>query len=170
MVEQSPMPGGREGGLLTRMGSRLSRFFRSDSATAQITALGALGCAAQLSGKSGALFSVFPASEGEAEETGQPTQGFCQHLTAALDTSLRHPEGPRVVGLLGAGGSGKSTLFNELVGSRASRVVRLGFMAPDAVKAILQSQQSQALTANDLSHRIKLPNLWNEQTSVLAPE
>ena len=51
-----------------------------------------------------------------------------------------------------------------------SRVVRLGFMAPDAVKAILQGRQSQALTANDLSHRLKLSNLWSEQISVLAPE
>ena len=50
-----------------------------------------------------------------------------------------------------------------------SRVVRLGFMAPNAVKAILQGWQAETLTANDLSHRVKLPKAWNEQMAIIAP-
>ncbi len=41
-----------------------------------------------------------------------------------------------------------------------SRVVRLGFLAPDVVKAILRDCHPPELTAKRLSLHTKLPNAW----------
>ncbi|MGB0768816.1 MAG: GTPase, partial [Phycisphaeraceae bacterium] len=43
------------------------------------------------------------------------TRAFGVHLAHALHLRLRRPETPVVLGLLGAGGAGKSTLFNALL-------------------------------------------------------
>lgn len=49
-----------------------------------------------------------------------------------------------------------------------SRVVRLGFLAPDVVKAVLQDRHPLELTAQKLSLHTKLPNAWRDQISALG--
>ncbi len=77
-------------------------------------------CAFHLAARSELLFSVFPSGRDGWLPGGEPLQGFAVHATRALDSRLRRPASPRLVGLVGAGGSGKSTLFNQLVGRPAS--------------------------------------------------
>ena len=48
------------------------------------------------------------------------------------------------------------------------RVVRLGFLAPDIVTAILQGRHPPELTANWLSLHTKLPNAWEDQITTLG--
>ena len=48
------------------------------------------------------------------------------------------------------------------------RIVRLGFLAPEVVRAILRGRQPQDLTAKRLTRRIKLPNAWTEQMALLG--
>ncbi|MHA1560317.1 MAG: recombinase family protein [Alphaproteobacteria bacterium] len=49
-----------------------------------------------------------------------------------------------------------------------SRMVRLGFLAPDIVKAALRDRHPPELTAKRLSLHIKLPNAWDKQESALG--
>ncbi len=51
-----------------------------------------------------------------------------------------------------------------------SRTVRLGFLAPDAIKAILQGKQCETLTARELAQRTKLPNAWDDQMAIIRPQ
>jgi hypothetical protein len=53
-------------------------------------------------------------------------------------------------------------------GTYFSRVVRLGFLAPDVVKAVLQDRHPLELTAQKLSLHTKLPNAWRDQISALG--
>ena len=48
------------------------------------------------------------------------------------------------------------------------RIVRLGFLAPDVVQAILRDRHPPELTAKRLSLRIKLPNAWADQIAALG--
>jgi len=48
------------------------------------------------------------------------------------------------------------------------RIVRLGFLAPDVVKAILRDRHPLELTAKHLSLHTKLPNAWEDQVSALG--
>jgi len=48
------------------------------------------------------------------------------------------------------------------------RMIRLGFLAPDVVKAVLTNRHPPQLTAKRLSLRTKLPNLWKDQLSLLG--
>ena len=48
------------------------------------------------------------------------------------------------------------------------RTVRLGFLAPDIVKAVLRDRHPPELTAKQLSLRTKLPSVWQDQISVLG--
>ncbi len=48
------------------------------------------------------------------------------------------------------------------------RIVRLGFLAPDVVKAILRDRHPPELTAQQLSRHTKLPNGWEEQVSAFG--
>lgn len=72
--------------------------------------------------RSSVLFSVFPDQEESAEDAGDPTRAFCQHLVQVLHRRLGDPTWAPLVGLLGAGGAGKSTLFNDLLGAEYSLV------------------------------------------------
>lgn len=49
-----------------------------------------------------------------------------------------------------------------------SRMVRLGFLAPDIVKAVLRDRHPPELTAKRLSLHIKLPSAWDKQKSALG--
>ena len=48
------------------------------------------------------------------------------------------------------------------------RIVRLGFLAPDVVKAVLRDRHPPELTAKRLSLHTKLPNAWEDQISALG--
>ncbi len=48
------------------------------------------------------------------------------------------------------------------------RVVRLGFLAPDVVTAVLRDRHPLELTAKRLTLHIKLPNAWDDQISALG--
>ena len=49
-----------------------------------------------------------------------------------------------------------------------SRIVKLGFLAPDVVKAVLRDRHPPELTAKRLSLHTKLPNAWEDQISALG--
>jgi hypothetical protein len=49
-----------------------------------------------------------------------------------------------------------------------SRIVRLGFLAPDVVKAVLRDRHPPDLTAKRLSLHTKLPIAWEDQISALG--
>jgi site-specific DNA recombinase len=55
-----------------------------------------------------------------------------------------------------------------IVPSYATRVVRLTFLAPDIVAAILAGKQPPELTANKLMADTRLPLDWREQRTVLG--
>lgn len=48
------------------------------------------------------------------------------------------------------------------------RMIRLGFLAPDVVKAVLTNRHPPQLTAKRLSLRTKLPSAWKDQISALG--
>ncbi len=48
------------------------------------------------------------------------------------------------------------------------RVVRLGFLAPDVVTAVLRDRHPLELTAKRLSRHTRLPNAWDDQVSALG--
>ena len=49
-----------------------------------------------------------------------------------------------------------------------TRVLRLGFLAPNAVTAILQGRQPLELNAKQLSLHIRLPIGWTDQVAALG--
>lgn len=53
-------------------------------------------------------------------------------------------------------------------GSYFRRILRLSFVAPDVVRAILRDQQTVELTASRLANEIGLPMAWDEQRSLLG--
>ena len=55
-----------------------------------------------------------------------------------------------------------------ITGSYVTRIIRLGFLAPDIVTAILNGRQPVGLTANKLANDSRLPNNWAEQRQALG--
>jgi site-specific DNA recombinase len=55
-------------------------------------------------------------------------------------------------------------------GSYFTRILRLSFLAPDLVQAILRDRHPIALTAKRLAIASRLPILWEDQRSLLASE
>ncbi len=53
-------------------------------------------------------------------------------------------------------------------GSYLSRILRLSFLAPDVVKAILRDRHPIELTAKRLAYRTRLPIAWDEQRALLG--
>jgi site-specific DNA recombinase len=49
-----------------------------------------------------------------------------------------------------------------------TRVLRLSFLAPDVVKAIVYDRHPPELTAKQLSLHIRLPNAWPDQLALLG--
>ena len=53
-------------------------------------------------------------------------------------------------------------------GSYFSRILRLSFLAPEVVKAILRDRHPIELTAKRLANEIRLPIAWHAQRTLLA--
>ena len=49
-----------------------------------------------------------------------------------------------------------------------ARILRLGFLAPEVVTAILQGRQPPELNAKQLSLHMRLPIGWNDQAAALG--
>ena len=49
-----------------------------------------------------------------------------------------------------------------------TRILRLGFLAPDVVKAILRDQHPIELTAKRLANEVRLPIAWEDQIALLG--
>lgn len=56
----------------------------------------------------------------------------------------------------------------EITASYATRLVRLAFLAPDIVAAILAGKQPSGLTANKLMADSRLPLEWQDQRAALG--
>lgn len=117
-----------ESGWLARLGAGLSRFLGSAPRTSPSTLPASdPECAARLAARAPVLFSVFPRGGDEGPDRPPPgapphlTQGFGVGLAHALAWRLGRDERPLAIGLVGAGGTGKSTVFNELTGAALSR-------------------------------------------------
>jgi hypothetical protein len=54
-----------------------------------------------------------------------------------------------------------------LTPSHVGRIMRLKFLAPDIIEAILEGKQPRSLLAIDLM-RNNIPNLWQEQRNVFG--
>ena len=52
--------------------------------------------------------------------------------------------------------------------SYVSRIIRLAFLSPNIVKAIMTGKAPETLTADKLIHHIPLPIDWNEQRELLG--
>lgn len=66
---------------------------------------------------------------------------------------------------LGVGGLAAA---EGVTSSYIARVIRLGFLAPDIVTAILNGRQPVGLTANKLANDSRLPIAWPEQRQALG--
>lgn len=53
-------------------------------------------------------------------------------------------------------------------GSYFTRALRLSFLAPEALKAILHDRHPIELTAKRLTNDVRLPIAWNEQRTLLG--
>lgn len=171
MDDRAPGSGGAPG-LLSRLGSGLSRLFGSPRGGRGGAAVLSLAeCASELAGRAEELFSVFPPAREALEDGEAPNHAFCVHVARAFEFRVRAPEGPVVVGLLGAGGCGKSSLFNHLSGAAASRVDILphttrgpvaatgdrvpltGLMAPLGLEPVKDDARSRGALDRVLVHR-----------------
>jgi site-specific DNA recombinase len=68
------------------------------------------------------------------------------------------------------GGKTMAELASEagVTGSYFTRILRLSFLAPDVVKAILRDRHPIELTAKHLANEIRLPIVWEDQHTVLG--
>ncbi len=53
-------------------------------------------------------------------------------------------------------------------GSYFTRILRLSFLAPDVVKAILRDRHPIELTAKRLANEVRLPIAWQDQHALLG--
>jgi len=53
-------------------------------------------------------------------------------------------------------------------GSYFTRILRLSFLAPDVVKAILSDRHPIELTAKRLANEIQIPIAWSDQSKLLG--
>ena len=53
-------------------------------------------------------------------------------------------------------------------GSYFTRTLRLSFLAPDVVKAILRDRHPIELTAKRLTNQVRLPIAWEDQIALLG--
>lgn len=56
----------------------------------------------------------------------------------------------------------------DVTGSWFTRILRLGFLAPEVVKAILRDRHPIELTAKRLANEVRLPIAWEDQRSFLG--
>ena len=99
-------------------------------------------------------------SNGTAATAGTPSPGLVKHLLQAREWWS----------LLASGGTDITTIATTegLNKSWVSRVVRLNFLAPEIVEAILKGEQPARLTADSLALISPLPIIWSEQRDVIA--
>ena len=120
---------------------------------------------------------------GEAYDRGPPKAGGhgdqaadrrrSQHPRTAPDRSLLRllAQAHQFRALVLQGGGQTITALAAEAGVGASyftRVLRLGFLAPDVVTAILQGRQPPELNAKQLSLHIRLPIGWTDQVAALG--
>ena len=65
-------------------------------------------------------------------------------------------------------GVGELAATEGVTASYITRIIRMGFLAPDIVTAILNGRQPVGLTANKLANDSRLPNGWAEQRLALG--
>jgi hypothetical protein len=68
------------------------------------------------------------------------------------------------------GGKTMAELASEtgVGGSYFTRILRLSFLAPDVVTAILRDRHPVELTAKRLANGVRLPKAWEEQRTLLG--
>jgi site-specific DNA recombinase len=74
--------------------------------------------------------------------------------------------------VMGSGGRTMAELAAEagIVGSYFARVLRLSFLAPEVVKAILHDRHPITLSAKRLANEIRIPMAWDEQRRLLTTD
>ena len=99
--------------------------------------------------------------EGEANRPRAPDRSLLRLLAQAhqFRALVLQGGGKTITALAAEAGVGASYF---------TRVLRLGFLAPDVVTAILQGRQPPELNAKQLSLHIRLPIGWNDQVAVLG--
>ena len=100
-------------------------------------------------------------------------EGEAKHPRTAPDRSLLRllAQAHQFRALVLQGGGKSITALAAEAGVGASyftRVLRLGFLAPDVVTAILQGRQPPELNAKQLSLHIRLPIGWTDQVAALG--
>ena len=100
-------------------------------------------------------------------------EGEAKHPRATPDRSLLRllAQAHQFRALVLQGGGKSITALAAEAGVGASyftRVLRLGFLAPDVVTAILQGRQPPELNAKQLSLHIRLPIGWTDQVAALG--
>ena len=65
-------------------------------------------------------------------------------------------------------GVGELAASENVTSSYITRIIRLGFLAPDIVTAILNGRQPVGLTANKLANDSRLPISWAGQRQALG--
>ena len=91
----------------------------------------------------------------------KPDHSLCRLLAQACqyNAMVMHSGGKTMAQLAAEAGVG---------GSYFTRVLRLSFLAPEVVKAILRDGHPIELTAKRLANEIRLPIVWTEQRALLA--
>jgi len=68
------------------------------------------------------------------------------------------------------GGIAKCAAEAAVSGSYFTHILRLSFLAPDVVKAILNDRHPITLTAKRLANEVRIPNAWDAQRRLLIGE
>ncbi len=99
--------------------------------------------------------------EGESGRRGEPDRSLLRLLARAqhFQALLMRGEGRSMAELAGEAGVSPSYF---------TRILKLSFLAPDLVQAILSGRHPLALTAKRLSLDTALPNAWSDQTMLLG--
>ncbi|MPY73429.1 MAG: recombinase family protein [Alphaproteobacteria bacterium] len=91
----------------------------------------------------------------------KPDHSLCRVLVHAhrYHAMVMHNGGRTMADLAAEAGVG---------GSYFSRILRLGFLAPDIVTAVLRDRHPVELTAKRLANEVRLPGAWEEQRTLLG--
>ena len=99
-------------------------------------------------------------------------EGDAKHPRATPDRSLlrllAQAQQFRALVLQGGGKSITALAAEAGFGASFTRVLRLGFLAPQVVTAILQGRQPPELNAKQLSLHVRLPIGWTDQVAALG--
>ena len=99
--------------------------------------------------------------DGPAHSVRTPDRSLCRLLAQAHKY--------RAMVMQSAGKSmGQLAAEAGVGGSYFARVLRLGFLAPEVVKAILHGRQPIELTAKRLVNETQIPITWSDQLAILG--